>query len=99
MSTCNSLNAEEKSTFSVQSSYKLNVPEQLIIHSTNLELVNAIGQGEEVIVIHSISGNNYIICMTKGEFGIVYKGYITRNIRLEQMEKDIVAIKTLKGID
>ena len=41
-----------------------------------------------------------ITIMCIGEFGIVYKGYITRSILyLGQREKDIVAIKTLKGID
>ena len=32
-------------SFSVQSSYKLNVPAQLIIHAANLELQEVIGQG------------------------------------------------------
>ena len=63
MSVCslyNSVNVEEKITFTVQSSYILNVPKQLIIHSANLELLNAIGQGEDIIVIYTIPGKNII---------------------------------------
>lgn len=40
----------------------------------------------------------YLAIIIKGEFGIVYKGYITRNIHSGEIVKDIVAVKTLKGI-
>ena len=34
--------------FTVQSSYKLNLPRYLIIYATNLELLEAIGQGNKI---------------------------------------------------
>ena len=43
-------------SFTVQSSYKLNIPEHLIIHAANIELCEAIGQGNYCI---SIDTNHY----------------------------------------
>ena len=37
-------------TYSVQTSYKLNLPSNLTIHSSNIKLVETIGQGEGMFV-------------------------------------------------
>ena len=84
---------------SVQSSYKLKLPPHLILPSTCIKLVEPIGQGstctqcEKMHIFNCISA--CIAVLYLGEFGIVYKGYLTKN--QGQVVSDIVAIKTLKG--
>lgn len=42
---------EREYSFSVQNSYKLNVPLHLIIHAANLKLLEAIGQGTARVAV------------------------------------------------
>ena len=37
--------------FAVQSSYKLNLPPHLIIHSSNIKMTETIGQGKLIIIL------------------------------------------------
>ena len=82
---------------SVQSSFQLKLPPHLILPSSNIKLVEPIGQGK-VLHNHDVLHVVTITCpaLHLGEFGIVYKGYITRN--RGEVVSDVVAIKTLKGI-
>ena len=73
----------------VQSSYRTNIPEHLIVCAANIQLMDTIGQGIKLVGTIDI----YLsISYTSGEFGIVYKGLIVKNL-----VTDVVAIKTLKG--
>ena len=38
---------EQEKNFSVQSSYKLNLPKHLILHASNIKLSESIGQGKQ----------------------------------------------------
>ena len=40
--------------FSVQSSFKLNLPKHLIIHASNIKLLETIGQGNEIKVVYKL---------------------------------------------
>ena len=59
----------------------------LIINSTNLRVMDPIGQGILVAILILL-----LLKLVAGEFGIVYKGYI-----VDQYIDEVVAIKTLKG--
>ena len=92
---------------SVMSSYKLNLPPSLIIHKTDIKLLNMIGQGEKsscncsglllycLQLIFVCAKNMMFLFIISGEFGVVYKGHIIANHRPDYME--VVAVKTLKG--
>ena len=86
---------DEMKTFSVQSSYKLNLPKCLIIPSSNIKLLETVGQG--IINVYCASQKLKLIMSLyfSGEFGIVYKGHTIKN--LGQIVTDVVAVKTLKG--
>lgn len=86
---------DEMKNFSVQSSYKLNLPRYLIIPSSNIKLLETVGQGiiNVMYVVHYKKIT--LLLYLSGEFGIVYKGHIIKI--LGQIVTDIVAVKTLKG--
>ena len=86
--------------YTVQSSYRLSLPPNLIVHASTIEIKETIGQG---FVVHYILAqlilsllSEKIIRSVLGEFGIVYKGHITAN--QGKVVNETVAIKTLKGI-
>ena len=91
--------------FTVQSSYKLNIPSSLMIPSCNLKLGSTLGQGKLILTVCNsyIATMHTIICMLNnfnlstcpGEFGVVYKGYLKSGI--SDAISDTVAVKTLKG--
>ena len=90
--------------FTVPRAYRNDIPDHLIISATNIQLMDPIGQGIYAVIcrhckIHGesykiFSRNNVIISYT-GEFGVVYKGHIVKD--LGQTITDVVAVKTLKG--
>ena len=86
---------------SVQSSYKLTLPSHLLIHASNIKLLESVGQGN--LDVHDFS---YSLATWSdhsmwhiGEFGIVYRGHIIKYQGTGQVVTDTVAIKTLKGIN
>ena len=95
--------------FSVQSSFRLNLSPHLIIKAANIKLIETIGQGEYYYCTHCLNISVPVMCdgfimpciyviiiMFLGEFGVVYKGHIVKD--LGRTVTEIVAIKTLKGL-
>lgn len=81
--------------FTVQSSFKLNIPSSLIVPSCHLKLGAALGQGvalaRKIVSIFPIEITSTFI----GEFGVVYKGYVKTG--MSDTITGTVAVKTLKG--
>ena len=75
----------------VKGSIREKLPPSLSIKSVNLRVLDPIGQGSYRYLQFSITISYNIIF--SGEFGIVYKGCLA-----SQYIDEIVAIKTLKGI-
>ena len=88
------LSAEERTEIAVKSSFQLDLPPQLILPSSSIELNETIGQGIFNFVLY-LSVSHVRLCYYSGEFGIVYKGYI--KIGNTKSMDEYLAIKTLKG--
>ena len=65
-----------------------------IIKSCNLKLNETIGQGKHnyINIMQQLAGTRLYV----GEFGIVYKAYLSKEC--SRLGRDLVAVKTLKGM-
>ena len=81
-------NEDSINSVKLSGTLKENLPTSLIIKSANLRLLDPIGQGW----YPCYESRFVVLILSSGEFGVVYKGYITH-----QYTDELVAVKTLKG--